>query len=259
MKAQFMKSPPTAGFHFSPITSNEVCQTLGSLKNSAPGFDNVNAELLQVISDVIAEPLTHIFNLSFSNRIVPQELKTAKIIPIYKGEDPTIFTNYRPVSLLPTISKILEKLSYNRLLRYLDKNDILFQHQYGFRTSGSTYMAITHLTNELYKAKDKNQSTKGIFLVLSKAFDTVNHHILLQKLKRLGLDKQALFWFTSYLEHRLQFVAFKGVNSSTHVTKCGVPQRSVLGPLLYLIYINDLANVSDQISKILLAYDTSLF
>ena len=103
-------------------------------------------------------------------------------------------------------------------------------------------MAITHFTNELYKAKDKNQSTIGIFLVLSKAFDTVNHHILLQK-----------------LEHRLQFVAFKGVNSSTHVTKCGVPQRSVWGPLLYLIYINDLANVSDQISKILFADDTSLF
>ena len=146
-----MNSPPTARFHCSPISSNEACQILGSLKNSAPGFDNVNAELLQVISNVIAEPLTHIFNLSFSNGIVPQELKTAKIIPIYKGENPTIFTNYRPIYLLPTISKILEKLSYNRLLRYLDENDILFQHQYGFRESRSTYMAITHVTNEYWR------------------------------------------------------------------------------------------------------------
>ena len=139
-----MTLPPTGGFHFSPVTSIEVCKVLGSLKNSAPGYDNLNAELLKEVSDAIAEPLTHIFNLSFNKGIVPQVLKIAKIIPVYKAEDPAIFTNYRPICILPTISKILEKLAYNRLIKYLDENEILCKHQYGFRKSHSTNMAITH-------------------------------------------------------------------------------------------------------------------
>ena len=184
---QFITPPPTGGLHLSPVTCNEVSEILSSLKNSAPGYDNLSAELLKVVSVAIVKPLTHIFNLSFSSGIVPQELKMAKIIPIYKAEDPAIFTNYRPISILPSISKILEKLAYDRLLGYLDKNEILYKHQYGFRKSRSTSMAITHFTNELHRANDNKEHTIGIFLDLSKAFDTVDHPILLQKLKYLGL------------------------------------------------------------------------
>merc|ERR1712035_191640 len=144
-------------------------------------------------------------------------------------------------------------------LGYLDKNEILYKHQYGFRKSRSTYMAITHLNNELHRANDNKEHTIGIFLDLSKAFDTVDHPILLQKLKYLGLHEQALLWFTSYLDNRKQFVTFKGVNSSPLTIKCGVPQGSILRPLLFLIYINDLSNVSNKLSKILFTDDTSLF
>lgn len=135
-----------------------------------------------MVSEVIVKPLTH----TFSSGIVPQELKLAKIIPIYKAEDPPIFTNYRPTSILPSILSILEKLAYNRCLN-LDKNEISHKHQYGFRKSCSTYMAVTHLANELHRANDNKEYTNGIFFDLSKAFDTVYHLILLQKLNYLGL------------------------------------------------------------------------
>lgn len=141
---QFRVPPPTGGFKLSPISCTEVSEILDSLKNSAPGYDNLSAELLKVVSDVTVKQLTHIFNLSFCG-IVLQELKMASG-NIY----------YRPISILTSISKILEKLVYNRLLNYLDKNEILYKHQYGLRKY-RLYMSITHLTNELYRAIDSEE------------------------------------------------------------------------------------------------------
>lgn len=254
-----MNPPINDSFHFLSVTEDEVREILINLGDSSPGYDGIGGRLLISIQESIVKPLSHIFNISLEKGIVPQELKIAKIIPIYKDDDPAVFNHYRPISILPALSKILEKLVYKRLIEHLNKHNIIYTHQYGFRKKHSTYMAITHLINEIYKAKDRKENTIGIFLDLSKAFDTVNHHILLQKLSHLGIKNNALLWFTSYLKDRQQSVSYNGTNSPFLPLLCGLPQGSILGPLLFLIYINDLPNISDRLSKILFADDTSVF
>ena len=255
---QFMNSPILENMHFPMVSEDEVLKTLNGLKSSSPGYDNIDCKLLKTIHEYIVQPLTHIFNLSLEQGIVPSELKIAKIIPIHKDDDPAIFNHYRPISILPAISKILEKLLYQRLIEHLDKHNILYTHQYGFRKKHAIYLPLIHLVNAIYKARDRMENSIGIFLDLSKAFDTVNHLILLQKLAHIGVNNNALLWFKSYLKDRQQFVCYNGTNSPPLHMQCGVPQGSMLGPLLFLIYINDLSNVSDKLSTILFVDDTSV-
>jgi len=167
--------------------------------------------------------------------------------------------NYRPISLLPSLSKILEKIVHERLYSFLCKQDILYENQYGFRPKHSTIDAVAKFTSHVMTSIENKCSTVAVFLDLSKAFDTIDHQILLNKLDHYGVRGVALDWFRNYLCNRSQFVSYRGAQSRCHDVTCGVPQGSVLGPLLFIIYANDLPNSLSHSQCILFADDTTIY
>ena len=185
-------------------------------------------------------------------------MKIAKVTPVFKSNDNQTFSNYRPISILPSISKVLEKIIYNRLLEFITHNDIFSPHQYGFRPNRSTYMAINDLYCRITGDLDSQKCSLGIFLDLSKAFDTLNHQILLDKLNTYGIRGLANSWIKDYLSNRKQYVIYNNTNSAQSDIICGVPQGSILGPLLFLLYINDLPLSSPSSHFIIFADDTNI-
>ena len=207
----------------------------------------------------IADVLSYIINLSFSCGQFPDELKIAKVCPVFKGGLKTSFINYRPISVLPSFSKNFEKIMYNRLESYIQSNNILINNQYGFRSAHSTYMAMLDMVNKVSESIDNHEVSIGIFIDLSKAFDTLNHGVLLGKLEHYGIRGIPLLWFSDYLTNRKQCVCFNGAVSCMRPITCGVPQGSILGPLLFILYVNDIVNSSKLLHFILFADDTNVF
>ena len=214
--------------------------------------------MLKALSPAIAPVLTMIINQSLCTGIFPNRLKIAKVLPLFKKGDIYYFDNYRPISLLPTVSKIFEKVVYKQLYDYFSKNSLIYKSQYGFRHLHSTELAALELADRLSSNLDDGEIPITIFLDLSKAFDTLDHKILLSKLKYYGLSESALQWFSSYLTDRLQYIHVEGTDSNMLPISTGVPQGSVLGPLLFLIYMNDVSEASDKLHSILFADDTTL-
>ena len=230
-----------------------------ALKNGAPGPDNIPAGVIKHVLDVLAFPLTHICQLSLDQGYFPHELKCAKIIPLYKCKDAALFNNYRPISLLSVFSKIFEKIMYDRLYDYLVKFSILYTYQFGFQKNKSTHLAIICLLDKLVSALEKGEVGIGIFIDFRKAFDTVDHTILLEKLYFYGIRGIAYKWLSNYLSNRTQFVEYYHVKSALLRVQRAVPQGSNLGPLLFLMYINDLAFVSPKLFAVLFADDSNFF
>ena len=255
----YMTEQTVQSLFFTPIDKIELMNITSSLKNSTSGYDGINAHVLKSVINEIIEYLIYLINLSLSQGVFPDRLKTAVVTPVYKKGKKDIISNYRPVSVLNVISKLYERVVYNRTVSFVEKHSILYKNQYGFRSKHSTDLAVTYVTDNILKALDNKQYVIGVFMDLAKAFDTINHKILLQKLHHYGMRGNVFKWFESYLSHRIQYVKYNGILSKIAVIKYGVPQGSILGPLLFILYLNDLYKASKLTELVLFADDSNLF
>ena len=247
--------------HFKSVDETDVLNHLNNLAtDKACGLDNLPAVFLKSIAEHISKPLTHIYNLSILQNKVPSTWKQSRITPIYKGTgERSNMNNYRPISILPILAKIMEKLIFDQLYAYLQSKGLLNKHQSGFRPNHSTMTALLNVTEYWLNKLDKGMFVGVIALDLQKAFDTVDHAILLHKMRLYGLSDSVVEWFRSYLADRTQCTVVNGVQSRPQTISCGIPQGSNLGPLLFILYINDLPLCVKNSEVSLYADDTCLY
>ena len=232
--------------------------TYALVRKNSCGHDSISTKFLKHIEELVAKSLSLIINQSLCTGIFPKKLKIAQVIPLFKKSDSNLFDNYRPISLLPAISKIFEKVVFQQTYDYFNKHNLLYISQYGFRKKHSTELAALELTDQVTNYLDSGKLPISIFLDLSNAFDTLDHSILLRKLKYHRVVTVPLNWFKRYLEDRFQFVDYDGTKSNITSFTTGVAQGSTLEPLLFIIYINDIHEATDNFKAILYADDTNL-
>ena len=226
--------------------------------NKAHGHDKISIRILKLCDDSLCRPLELIFKDCLTNGIFPSDWKKGSIVPVHKKNDKQCLNNYRPISLLPICSKIFERLIFNEMFEFFIENNLISQHQSGFKPGDSCINQLSSITHEIHQSFDDGFDVRSVFLDISKAFDKVWHDGLIFKLKQNGISGNLLNLLSNFLRNRKQRVVLNGQSSSWADVTAGVPQGSILGPLLFLIYINDLADGLSSIAK-LFADDTSLF
>ena len=241
------------------VSNEEILDVINSLANKSTGPSSIPLKLLHLIPDLVIIPLAYIINMSLLTGEYPDLLKLIKVITIYKCGETQDVNNYRPMSLLSIFDKIIETKMRKRLYAFLERHNVLFQNQFGFRRKKVLLFMLLPKSEMIKETIDNGKFGCGVFIDLRKAFDTVNHEILLVKLEHYGIRGKVLNWFQSYLSNRKQYVSFNGHSSELLEINGGVPQGSVLGPLLFLIYINDLPNISKVLNFYLFADDTNIY
>ena len=256
--ARYLKNPVEKSFFFEPIKEHEIITEIKTLKgNKSPGHDGIKPSIIKATFEHLVGPLSHIYNISINSGIFPDIWKVAKVIPVFKKGERYLAGNYRPISLLSCFEKIFERLVVKRMMTFIKKHKILYELQFGFRENHSTVHALLEITDQIYSKLDQDNCALGVFLDLSKAFDTIDHEILLYKLHH-GFRGIVGDWFSSYLRNRKQYTCCNKAQSALGTIETGVPQGSVLGPILFTIFVNDMANAMNDGKPRLFADDTNI-
>ena len=245
-------------FFFHETNFSEISKIINNFKNKKTTINNIPNFIIKKISHVVTPILVELFNESIINGVFPHKLKIGRVIPLHKAGSTTSLKNYRPITTLSVFSKIFEKLVHKRMTSFISRYNIIKLNQFGFQRNKNTSDAILEFLENIYESFDENNLYLSVFLDFSKAFDTISHDILLTKLEFMGFRGPLLSWITSYLSNRSQYVEVGGSSSYPLPITIGVPQGSTLGPLLFLLYINDMENCLNDMNIIHFADDSTL-